>query len=267
MFVVTVASQKGGVGKTTVSLNLAFALAKKGWRTLLVDADPQGAIGFSLSEKMIHARGLFDVLTGRARAGDVLLPTRLHELSLLPVGKDAITEHEAYQSALDSSHAISSLLDSFSADYDIILVDTPGGLSPITKAWLAKSDYVLNPVQAHPLAMRTIGQLLAYVGMLRSTRGAPDVLGVLMTMFDSSNEICSRAFAELEAALPHGILFDTRIPTDNTFLTASAVGVPVGLLSRRPPEIAKSFDALAAEIEGRMPLEMEGHDEPISLLV
>ncbi|MFV1994398.1 MAG: ParA family protein, partial [Verrucomicrobiales bacterium] len=86
MRVLTITSQKGGVGKTTVAINLAYSLARRGWRTLLVDTDPQGAVGLSLSRRARECRGFYDALEGRATAHEAVLETRLPELKIMPAG-------------------------------------------------------------------------------------------------------------------------------------------------------------------------------------
>lgn len=253
MRIMTVASQKGGVGKTTVSLNLGFALAKRGWRTLIVDSDPQGAIGLSLSRKLSGARGLAEYVAGRHSLPQLLSATRLPELSLLPVGQIAVQDTPGFGAVLSDGRIFRDLGAEASALFDVVVIDTPSGFQGITLGALRASSHVLSPVQAEPIALRSLSQLLEVVSSLREEGCEVELLGLLLIMMQmrqsSSLSVADELWAELD-----DLVFQTVIPRDPAFLDASAAGVPLGLLGRRPPFVAATFDQLASEVEGRMKL-------------
>lgn len=243
-----VASQKGGVGKTTVALNLAHGLARRGWKTLLVDTDPQGAIGLSLSRDLRSARGLIDCLRRTAALDEAVLATRLPELSLLPVGR---VDSDAGREALPESQ-FGALLDEAAHRFDVILVDTPSGLGGITNAVLHEVGWVLVALQAEPLSLRTLQAVVQRLAALRREHPL-DLAGVVLTMVQSRHQVSLGTVQETWSLLPPDLVCEAFVPRDSAFLDASAHGVPVAQLSRRPPAVATVFDRLAAELETRLP--------------
>jgi chromosome partitioning protein len=265
MSILTVASQKGGVGKTTLALNLAFALARRGWRTLLVDTDPQGSIGLSLRDGVGPARGLGPYLAGVMPLEEAVIKTRLSELCILPA--DAAVLDEANEREAQIRRALPSLLANALWSYEVVLLDTPSGLRGNTFAALQHTDHVLVPLQAEPLALRTVQQVLDVVGKLRDEGRKLSIAGLVLTMLQSRDEVSLATAQEAWSLLPKSLVLEGNVPRDPAFLRASACGVPVGLLSRRPPAVASVFDQIAAEVELRIGLTVpEGQNEVLSLL-
>jgi chromosome partitioning protein len=254
--VLAITSQKGGVGKTTVSVNLAYSLARRGWNTLLVDTDPQGSVGLSLSEKARKCKGLYDAVNSGAAVEGMILGTRLPELKILTSGKPH-GYFEAVQPGIDGAAAMRRVVDELRGrkQFDVVLIDTPAGLQGITGDVLRMADSVLIPQQAEPLGMRSIPQVLHAIQSLRAAGSPLEVAGILMTMVQNEQRESTDVIRELRALLPARLLLDTLIPRDPVFIKASAVGVPVGLLYQQPPAVAHSFDQLAAELEPRLRLE------------
>lgn len=261
-----VASQKGGVGKTTVSLNLAYSLAARGTRVVIVDCDPQGAVALSLSRKLTQAPGLADWLWRDRALADLLVPTRLPALNLLPVGQVGGLDGDQFGGALQDGRALSRLVQGLS-EHDLVLMDTPSGFAGGTVGALRACRSALIPVQAEPVAARTLARTFDGINRLRREAGGPEVAGVLLTMVQA-DEPQSRAIVEdLRRTVPPAILLQTHVPRDKVFLEASGAGVPLGLLRRRPPPVALTFDHLAAELEPRLGLAgAEADDVPVPLV-
>lgn len=268
MLGLTIASQKGGVGKTTVALNVAFALARRGWRSLVVDTDPAGAVGLSLTKRLAEAPGLAEYLSRTHPLSNVIVQTKLRELSVLPVGRVVPDEAMGFESLLSDGGVLRHMLSELEGRYDLVLFDTPSGFGGATLGAMAVSRYVLCPVQAEPIAARSVLRVLDLIGSMRKRGVDVELLGYLLTMLQA-NDGSSRAVAEeLARSLPHELMMQTSIPRDASFLEASAAGVPVGLLRRRAPPSALVFDQLAAEIEdkARLAAAKGGDDEPIALV-
>lgn len=245
------------MGKTTVSVNLAYSLAKRGWRTLLVDTDPQGSVGLSLSEKARKCRGYFDAVNRGADAASLILSTRLPELKLLTAGR-AHSFFDGRPAADDSVEALERVVGEIaSKEFDIVLFDTPAGLTGSTGDVLRVCNHVIIPQQAEPLGVRSIPQILQAIQFLRARGTKLEVAGILLTMVQNDQRESADVVRELRTLLPARLMFETVVPRDVSFLKASAAGVPLGLLHRHPPAAAHVFDQLAAELEPRLHLRNE----------
>lgn len=264
---ITVTSQKGGVGKTTVALNLAYALGRRGWSTLLVDTDPTGAIGYSLSQRLAKLPGLSEMVSGEAKLSDVIVDTRLNELSLLPVGQVSALKTAEFQNQLADGRALSELMTQVDADYDLVVFDTPSGFTGSTLGALWASEHAIIPVQAEPIAARGLLKVLDLFNEMNAAGAQVKLAGMVVSMLNQQDPSSVAVAQDLWKKLPAKLLFRASVSRDPAFLAASAAGVPVGLLRRRTPPVALVFDQLAAELEARVELgQDEEPHEPIALV-
>ena len=259
-----VISQKGGVGKTTLSLNLSLALAQLGARVVLVDCDPQGAVGHSLTGAQPTC-GLSGVIREPGALGDALVATRLPGFRLLPVGEVEPRLWEQFNTDLANGTLLSMVLDKLEASADLVVFDTPSGFCGATMGALRASDYAISPLQAEPVALRTLPQLLSIIGTLREEGNRVELLSLVLCMLQQRVGDSLAVAEEVWSRLPPDLVSETTIPRDVGVLAASAAGVPLAMLqrSRRRP-IALVFDRLAAELAPR--LDLYGEDDgPLSL--
>lgn len=267
--IVAFASAKGGVGKTTLALNIALAFAESGQSVLLVDADPLGGIGHSLAgEEARRAPGTYDVLLGRCGPRDAVLPTRVPALKILPAG--ALCSREALDNLqrLTDSKVWRALLEPLSDPARLVIVDLPAGLYGIPNAVLRACTHAFAILEAEPLALRVLPQLLQSLEE-REGGGSRTVLaGVILNSVQFRTGASVGVVQGAWASFAQGVVLETTVPRDTAFLDASAAGVPVAFLDRakRPP-VASVFRHLADDIAGRIGLnEVMAAGEPRRLI-
>jgi chromosome partitioning protein len=249
--IIAVTNQKGGVGKTTSSINIAFYLAKAGKKTLLVDFDPQGnatsGLGIDKSELDVTVA---DVVTGQRKLAEVIIPTEFKNLSVAPAMPTlANTEVEIAQ----AEHRFSRLkyaIESLNTDYEYIIIDCPPSLSLLTVNALIAAKYVLLPVQAEFYALEGLGQLLETMKLVRKNLNPTlDLIGVLPTMVDSRTSLSSQVLSEIAKHFPAKI-FKTTIPRNVRLAEAPSHGVPIGAYDRFSKG-ARAYKAAAKEVMER----------------
>jgi chromosome partitioning protein len=259
---IAVSSQKGGVGKTTVSINLAHAFARAGVRTLLVDADPQGSVGLSLTRQSRLLTGFYDYLTDPGIPMDrLIVPTRLETFSLVASGQGS--DYDAGSGSMGAYLArVRGFLRGVEArGFDLCLIDTAAGLFGVTGDVITSSDAIIIPQQAEPLGIRSVPKLLEGLNRLRVMNPRLSVLGVCLTMVQEDLKESTEAASALRQLLPAEMVFNTQVPRDGLFVRASARGVPVGVLDDGNGAQAV-FDALRMEIEAKL----EPQDAPRSTI-
>jgi chromosome partitioning protein len=241
-------SSKGGAGKTTTALNVAVALAERGRRTLVLDLDPQGAIALALARSDADWPGLAEHLAEGVPVSDLIVNTKLPSLSILPRGRLDAADTPQFEVALTAPRALRDVVDGVGDAYDFLLLDTPSGLGAIPRCALSVARFALVPLQAEPLALRSISQVLRVLADVRSGENPElELLGILPTMVQLDSET---SFGVLGTAWSHlsGVL-ETVIPRSEAFGRASSLGLPVGFMAGRTPPEARRFEMLADEIE------------------
>ena len=248
--VIAVTNQKGGVGKTTTSINVAYFLSKMGKRTLIIDFDPQGnaTSGLGIDKQELGAT-MTEVIMRQIRLAKVVLPTEYKDLYLAPSTSHlANTEVELAQ----ADGRFARLREALNGviDYDYIIIDSPPSLSLLTVNGLVAADYVLLPVQAEFYALEGLGQLLESMKLIRKgLNPSLKLLGVLSTMMDSRTTLSSQVYDEIKKYFPDKI-FKTTIPRNIRLAEAPSHGAPVGVYDRFSKG-SRAYKALAKEIVER----------------
>lgn len=249
---IAISSQKGGVGKTTVAINVAHSFARSGRRTLLVDADPQGSVGLSLTRQSRLLAGFYDLIEDPSvSAAQLIVPTRLETLSLVPAGQASAYELGGGSMGVSLHRVRSFLREVASQGYEVCIIDTAAGLFGATADVLSAATAVMIPQQAEPLGIRSMPKMLEALTRMRIVNPQLTILGVVLTMMQPKLPESRDTVQALRNILPHELVMRTVIPRDDLFIKASARGLPVGVMDTGAPALAL-FDSLRLEVERKL---------------
>lgn len=247
---IAVTNQKGGVGKTTTVVNLAYYLAKAGKNVLLVDFDPQGnaTSGLGIDKRRLQYT-VIDALEQKVSTQQCIVETKQKRLHLLPtIPQLANTEAELANQPQKFTRLKQALAG---LTYDIIIIDCPPSLSLLTVNALIAADHLLLPVQAEFYALEGLGQLLETMQLVRKGMNQKlKLLGVVVTMVDSRTTLSAQVQAEVQKHFPDKV-FETVIPRNIRLAEAPSHGLPVGAYDRWSKG-ARAYKALSKEVMSRV---------------
>ena len=226
--VLAVTNQKGGVGKSTTTINLGAALAEAGKRVLLVDVDPQGNTTSGLGIEKARLRGcIYDVLKGELKIGEVVTSTSLPNLFVVPATLRLAGVEVELVSALSRETRLQRALWDVANRYDFVLIDCPPSLGILTMNALAAAEGVLVPIQCEFYALEGISQLHSVIDLVRSHLN-PElcVRGVLLTMYDPRLNLCEQVAQEIRNHFGQRV-YQTNIPRNVKLAEAPSFGKSV----------------------------------------
>lgn len=254
--VITIANQKGGVGKTTTAINLGASLAIAERRTLVIDCDPQGnaTSGFGL-RKDSEVPSVYDCLVnGQAMADAVRPEVHFPFLSVISASRDLAGAELELIERTDRERVLRRKIDELRDDFDYILIDSPPSLGLLTLNALAAADSVLIPIQCEFYALEGLSQLLNTIRLVqRGINPGLDIEGVLLTMYDSRLNLAKQVANEAREYFG-GKVFETMIPRNIRLAEAPSFGKPIAL-----------YDVLSTGARGYLSLArelIERHEVP-----
>jgi len=230
---ISIVNQKGGVGKTTTSVNLAAALTLLGHSVLLIDLDPQGnaTTGLGLTRGTTDLT-LYDVLVDGADLEAAVISTNVKGLSLVPSDLDLSGAELNIGAAGDRTTRLKSALSDYGSRHDYVLIDCPPALGLLTVNALSATDSVLVPLQCEFFALEGLSQLLKTVEMAKANINPALVIdGVMLTMYDKRNRLSDQVAADVRKHLGRAVL-KTIIPRNVRIAEAPSFGLPVMLYDK-----------------------------------
>lgn len=257
MITVAIANQKGGVGKTTTAINIATAMAATGWKTLLIDLDPQGNASTGMGiEGQARELTSYDLLLDEATLAECAQSTEIPGLDIIPATQDLSGAEVELVGVEDRTGRLGKALAAAGrggfAGYDICFIDCPPSLGLLTLNALGAADTLLVPLQCEFFALEGLSQLLQTVERVQQ-RFNPDlgIVGVVLTMFDRRNRLTDQVADDVRDCLGT-LVFEAVIPRNVRLSEAPSHGLPALIYDHNCPG-SRAYITLARELIGRLP--------------
>ena len=249
--IVSIANQKGGVGKTTTSINLSTILAKKGKKVLMIDADPQGNASSGVGVDKEVEESVYDILIGDTEIKGVVIKTNIKNLYVCPSNINLAGAEVELVSVMSREYRLKEKLDEVKDEYDYIIIDCPPSLGLITLNAFTASDSVLIPVQCEYYALEGLGQLIK-----KHLNKNIDIEGALLTMYDARTNLSNQVVKEVKKYFNDKV-YKNVIPRNVKLSEAPSYGMPISIYDPRSKG-AKSYEKFVKEFMKNNDLEAKG---------
>ena len=256
--IVSIANQKGGVGKTTTSINLSTILAKKGKKVLMIDADPQGnaSSGVGVDREEIEL-STYDILINESTFENVVKKTNIKSLDLCPSNINLAGAEVELVSVISREHRLKEKLETVKDNYDFIIIDCPPSLGLITLNAFTASDSVLIPVQCEYYALEGLGQLLNTISLVKKHLNKDiEIEGALLTMYDIRTNLSNQVVKEVKKYFNDKV-YKNVIPRNVKLSEAPSYGMPISMYDPRSKG-AKSYEKFVREFLKNNENDMKG---------
>lgn len=244
--IISVANQKGGVGKTTTAVNLSTILAKKGKKVLMIDADPQGNASSGVGFDKEIEESVYDILVGETNIQNVVNKTNIKNLSICPSNINLAGAEVELVSVMSREYRLKEKLDVIKGDYDYIIIDCPPSLGLITLNAFTASDSILIPVQCEYYALEGLGQLMNTINLVKKHLNKDiEIEGALLTMYDVRTNLSNQVVKEVKRYFNDKV-YKNVIPRNVKLSEAPSYGMPISLYDPRSKG-AKSYEKFVKE--------------------